>query len=147
MDEKVDALVKAVLRVRCTCTHSHADRSFTCNCCVVRYALEDLGCWDPPCTCRPAGPSLDHSDTCPYEQWRKRKPQIEKKERVNPGLPDFRNFSKADAIMYFVGMKDETLVPLIRWISEAAAFERSNYEVRLAIANGERYAKDLETGK
>ena len=147
MDQKVEALIRAVLRVRCTCNHPHADRSFTCNCCVVRYALEDLGVWDPVCTCRPAGPALDHSDHCALEQWRKRKPKDEKKEPVNPGLPDFRLFSKNDAIAYFLKMKDESLEPLIRWISEAAAFERSNYEVRLAIANGERYAKDLTDGK
>lgn len=58
-------------------------------------------------------------------------------------LPDFRLFSKIDAIEFLRAQKSEFLEPLIRWVAEAEAFERSNYEVRLAIANGERYAKGL----
>jgi len=58
-------------------------------------------------------------------------------------LPDFRNFSKIDAIEFFLAQKNEFLEPLIRWIAEAEAADRSNHEVRLAIANGERYARAL----
>lgn len=41
--ERYEALVRAAQRIGCTCGHDHKDRRFNCNCCEIRYALEDLG--------------------------------------------------------------------------------------------------------
>jgi len=41
--ERYERLITAAQRIGCTCGHDHADRRFNCNCCEIRYALEDLG--------------------------------------------------------------------------------------------------------
>lgn len=41
--ERYRPLVEAAQRIGCTCGHDHNDRRFNCNCCMIRYALEDLG--------------------------------------------------------------------------------------------------------
>lgn len=58
-------------------------------------------------------------------------------------LPDFRNMTACEAIDFLKAQKDVSLEPLIRWIAEAEASRWSNHAVRLAIADGERYAEGL----
>lgn len=58
-------------------------------------------------------------------------------------LPDFRNMTTGEAVDFFKAQKKDSLEPLIRWIAEAEASRRSNQAVRVAIADGERYAEGL----
>jgi len=42
--ERYKKLGMVLLQVwSCTCNHSRTDRTFNCNCCRIRYELEDLG--------------------------------------------------------------------------------------------------------
>ncbi len=69
--EEVDRLKKlaaVVLKVwNCTCNHNRNDRSFTCNCCRIRYELEDLGLVEKPvgvCDHCDMGPDGKHKPDC-----------------------------------------------------------------------------------
>lgn len=72
--------------------------------------------------------------------WQTSYSQIQQNERLRVMLDniDFRNLTKREAKELILDAHDPKTEPLARWIAESIAWTERTYQIRVAIAEGER---------